>query len=99
MLLELLEREACRNVRYLEATVRPSDTASRAMLQALARQLNTTCEEGALFAPSLFGDEDHEEERLLRVGPFTVGRAAIGAGLYGAERKRARPCTARTSGG
>lgn len=70
MLLELLQRAACKDVCYLEATVSPSNRASQALFQSLARRLATQCEETPLFAKELFGEEEHEEEILFTVGPF-----------------------------
>ncbi|MFI2813020.1 MULTISPECIES: diaminobutyrate acetyltransferase [Microbulbifer] len=62
-------------VRYLETTVSPSNTASRALFKSIARQFETRLEESPLFDASLFpGSEgEHESEPLLRLGPFDPG--------------------------
>nr|VFJ87951.1 MAG: diaminobutyrate acetyltransferase [Candidatus Kentron sp. H]VFJ89932.1 MAG: diaminobutyrate acetyltransferase [Candidatus Kentron sp. H]VFJ96314.1 MAG: diaminobutyrate acetyltransferase [Candidatus Kentron sp. H] len=71
MLGELLRREECREVSYLEATVTPSNPASRAMLTALARELKADYVASTGFEASLFPKErPHEPERLFRIGPF-----------------------------
>ncbi|MBT8420920.1 MAG: diaminobutyrate acetyltransferase [Gammaproteobacteria bacterium] len=71
MLGELLRREDCREVSYLEATVTPSNTASRAMFTALARELKADYIQSTGFEASLFPKEsNHEPERLFRIGPF-----------------------------
>jgi L-2,4-diaminobutyric acid acetyltransferase len=71
MLDMLLERPVCRNVRYLETTVGPSNHASRRCFERLAGK-----RDGALCTLP-FLDEDHfgpaarhEAEVLLRIGPF-----------------------------
>jgi len=66
----LLQSEACENVRFLEANVTPSNRASRALFEALARRLRAPIEELEGFESSLFPDPSHEPERLLRIGPF-----------------------------
>jgi len=74
MLRHLLERPAVRSVQYIETTVGPDNAASRGVFAGLARQLRADCIDNALFEPELFGPEGHEEERLLRIGPFQPSR-------------------------
>lgn len=75
MLASLLERLGER-VRYLEATVTPSNGASRAMFRAFASRMNAPCVEDTepLFPRERFPD-GHEEERMLRIGPIDVASA------------------------
>ncbi|OWT55166.1 diaminobutyrate acetyltransferase [Candidimonas nitroreducens] len=70
MLWHLLERPAASAIRYIETTVGPDNAASRGVFAGLARQLHAACSDSALFGPELFGPGGHEEERLLRIGPF-----------------------------
>jgi L-2,4-diaminobutyric acid acetyltransferase len=70
MLDELLRREACRDVCFLEATVAPSNQASQALFRSLARRLEARCEETPLFAREMFAEEGHEEEILFTIGPL-----------------------------
>ncbi len=67
----LLECETVKPVRYIEATITPSNRASRALFASLARRLNAPHrilnDEG--FAGDLFPEEDHEGEQLHRIGP------------------------------
>ncbi|MGN6580242.1 MAG: diaminobutyrate acetyltransferase [Bordetella sp.] len=70
MVRHLLERDAARAVRYIETTVGPDNAASRGVFAGLARRLGTGCSDRAFFEPELFGQTGHEEERLLRLGPF-----------------------------
>lgn len=75
LLREALNREACNNVRYIEATISPSNTASRALFSRLALQLNARSEESEGYSSHLFPGEVHEDERLIRIGPFNVNGA------------------------
>jgi L-2,4-diaminobutyric acid acetyltransferase len=71
LLGELLQREACSRIRYLEATVGPSNRASRALFEGFAKRLNTNISEQACFDETVFPDHDHESENLFRIGPFS----------------------------
>ena len=66
----LLRSDACSRVRFLETNVTPSNHASRALFEGLARRLHAPIEELEGFESSLFPDPSHEPERLLRIGPF-----------------------------
>lgn len=93
MLRHLLERPAAGAIRYIETTVGPGNAASRAVFGGLARQLDADCTDSALFGPELFGQQEHEEERLLRIGPFRSfqyhGRGEPGRpGLFMPEVRR-----------
>jgi L-2,4-diaminobutyric acid acetyltransferase len=70
MLRHLLGRADSGAVRYIETTVGPGNAASRSVFAGLARRLHADCSETALFESELFGQAGHEEERLLRIGPF-----------------------------
>jgi L-2,4-diaminobutyric acid acetyltransferase len=69
----LLARLEARGVRFLEATVTPSNEASAALFRGVARRLEAPCEERTLFGPELFPPGDaHEAEVLFRIGPWSV---------------------------
>ncbi len=70
MLSELLAREGCAGVRYLETTVSPSNQPSAALFQSLARRLGAPLRTETLFAAELFAGSGHEAEILHRIGPF-----------------------------
>ena len=70
MLNELLERPDLTDIQYLETTVGPDNHASRRTFQALAERLDAAVVERPLFGQQLFGGEAHEDEMLLRIGPF-----------------------------
>ncbi len=68
LLNELLQRQVCKDVHFVEATVTPTNEASQALFRKLARQHDTTCEVSEFFTQDLFPDDSHEEELLFRVG-------------------------------
>ncbi|NYT57103.1 diaminobutyrate acetyltransferase [Eoetvoesia caeni] len=70
LLRSLLARPAARQARYVETTVGPDNASSRRMFQGLAGHLNAPMHESLLFDRSLFGPSAHEDERLIRIGPF-----------------------------
>ncbi|WP_281242980.1 diaminobutyrate acetyltransferase [Thalassobacillus cyri] len=70
LLNELVSREACREVRYLEATVTPSNEASQSLFRRLARDHDTECKVTERFTEEMFPGDDHEEELNFRIGPF-----------------------------
>lgn len=72
MLKALLSRPGLQAVRYIETTVGPENAASRGMFASLARKLGTQINESALFETRHFGEQAHEEERLLRLGPLAA---------------------------
>jgi len=53
---------------YIEATVSPSNLASRALFSGLAQQLNCKCSIEPYFQEHHFPD-DHPAEELFRIGP------------------------------
>lgn len=67
----VLQQPGCSEVRYMEATVTPSNEASMALFGGVARDLGvdfevTSCFHDHQFPPGL----DHEREDLVRIGPF-----------------------------
>lgn len=72
MLRELLRRDPAARWRFLETTVSPSNTASRGLFYSLAREIGAPVIESTLFRAADFGGEDHEEETLIRIGPFSI---------------------------
>ncbi len=74
MLRHLLQRRGLRDVHTLETTVGPENLPSRRLFGHIARATQATVQESALFAPHLFGQQAHEDERLLRIGPMNLER-------------------------
>ncbi len=73
MLRHLLKRKSCRGVKYLEATVAPSNSAPQKLFKSLAEDLKAELHESELFPKKLFEAQAHEDEKLLRIGPLPVG--------------------------
>lgn len=72
LLTEVLNRASCAGVRYIEATISPSNTASRSLFHRLAERLKTTVCESEGYSSELFPEGLHEDEKLFRIGPFAV---------------------------
>lgn len=72
MLRALLQREGLAHVRHLETTVAPDNQASRRTFAGLAGELGAHVSEQPFFDRQLFGGADHDDEMLLRIGPFTL---------------------------
>lgn len=67
----VVELEACRGVRFMEATVTPSNDASGRLFRAFAERRGAACKELPCFEAEHFPEEaPHEAEYLLRIGPF-----------------------------
>nr|WP_090888712.1 diaminobutyrate acetyltransferase [Evansella caseinilytica] len=71
MLEELLLREACKHVNYVEATVTPANKASQSLFRRLARDRMSACEVSECFSAEAFPAPGHEAEFLYRVGPLS----------------------------
>lgn len=69
MLLSLVAREANRQVRYIETTITPSNTASQRLFQSTADRLGAPMQAVAELKADMF-DASHEAETLYRIGPF-----------------------------
>lgn len=72
MLAELFEREP--TLRALEATVTPSNTASRALFTSFARRRGWSCAERPYLSSEHFPTRGHEPEVLFQIGPNEVDR-------------------------
>lgn len=69
MIVDLLERPALAGLPFLEATVAPSNGASAALFESVARALGAQREIEAGYAEKDFPD-GHEAERTFRIGPI-----------------------------
>ncbi|TMW71284.1 diaminobutyrate acetyltransferase [Alteribacter natronophilus] len=70
MLSELMSRDICRQVRYLEATVTPTNEASDSLFKGYARRSGVHCDVKPCFPSRLFPGEGHEAELTYRIGPI-----------------------------
>jgi len=79
MLGTLLSRSNLKRANYIEATVNPSNGASRALFQSLANDCSCAFDEELIFPATMFGEGNHEQENLIRVGPINpIGKTLIG---------------------
>jgi len=76
LLSDLLARQPGK-VRYLKATVNPSNQASLGLFRSMAAQLDTRCREREIFEEGLFPGTTHEAEMLLQIGPFSASEASL----------------------
>ncbi|MCB9619638.1 MAG: diaminobutyrate acetyltransferase [Sandaracinus sp.] len=78
MLDEVVARHP--EVRFLEATVSPSNAASEALFAGFARRHGAPLHRGEGYGAELFprphGGVPHEPEPLLRIGPFASPRSS-----------------------
>lgn len=72
MIQAILDRQDLEDVRCLEATVATSNQASRRLFESVAKALDTTCSRHRGFEHRDFGNEAHEDEILVRVGPWEI---------------------------
>ena len=70
LISELLNRPHLGNIRFVEATVNPSNNASRNLFRSLAAKSGCEIQEEMMFPAEAFGSDAHEAEVLLRVGPI-----------------------------
>lgn len=72
MLHHILERDACKDIRYVEATVSPSNIPSQKLFQGLARNLDAKIEVSTCFTSEDFPEKGHEDELSHHIGPFEI---------------------------
>jgi len=70
MLEHVMERPFCADVNTLETTISPSNLSSRRVFQRYAEKHQTESSEETFIEVHHFGGEQHEEERLIRIGPW-----------------------------
>lgn len=70
MLAQVMERPFCTDVTTLETTISPSNQASRRVFQRYAEKHRAQSREETFLEVHHFGGEAHEEERLIRIGPW-----------------------------
>ncbi|MBW3644647.1 MAG: diaminobutyrate acetyltransferase [Actinobacteria bacterium] len=74
LLRALLTQPGNRGVRWVEATVTPSNRASERLFHSFAQSLGVTCEATGSYPAELFPGGNHEPEVLYRVGPLSIDR-------------------------
>ena len=72
LLRALLAQPGNRGVRWVEATVTPSNRASERLFHSFAQSLGVACEPTGSYPAELFPGGDHEPEVLYRIGPLSI---------------------------
>lgn len=70
MLMEILGRDTCKGVRWVESTVTPNNLPSQRLFRSLARQLDTEITVTPYFPRDLFPVSGVQSEELYRIGPI-----------------------------
>jgi len=76
LVLDVLGRAACRDVRYVHATVTEANDSSRRMFARLAARLDAPLEREPFFDGATHLGDPAATEHLLRIGPFGALREA-----------------------
>lgn len=58
------------NIKYLEATVTPSNNKSQQLFKKFAEQLEANYDEEEFLGNDLFSEYNHEKENLIKIGPI-----------------------------
>lgn len=69
-MLEELFKRLEPTINFVEATVNPGNIASTALFESFARKRKANIEKSLLFSSNHFGEQNHEEEHLFRIGPL-----------------------------
>lgn len=75
LLERLVCQPGCRGIRSLEATVTPSNTASRRLFESFASRHQIPCLVQPGFPAKLFASAGHEDEDLFCIGPLPASPA------------------------
>lgn len=70
MLSEILKRDDCQSVRWIETTVAPDNHASEALFRRIADELDADIKIKEVYGDELFPDGEHQIERLFVIGPI-----------------------------
>lgn len=75
MLAELIGRDECADVQFIDTTITPDNEASWKMFRRFAYDRNIPTEEFILFDGRIHFTGEHKDEHLLRMGPFNRDEA------------------------
>ncbi|WP_272506016.1 diaminobutyrate acetyltransferase [Natronobacillus azotifigens] len=70
LLQALLDQQKSNQIRFVEATITPSNKASQTLFKKFARKHQTDCLIQPFFTEDLFPDNSFEEELKFRIGPI-----------------------------
>lgn len=72
MLQHLLERPACRAVRFMETSITPDNDASWGLFRKLAASRDAPLTDSDWFDRERHFGGAHDSEQLVRIGPFAA---------------------------
>lgn len=72
LLSAVLARPGNRGVRWLEATITPSNRRSERLFRSFARSIGAHCEQAGGYSAALFPGSEHEPEVRYRIGPLST---------------------------
>lgn len=75
MLGELLKRDECEGVQFMETTITPDNDVAWDMFRSFAYERRIPTEEFILFDGRIHFAGEHKDEHLLRMGPFNRDEA------------------------
>lgn len=79
LLDQLLDQVKETDIQYVEATITPSNKASQALFEKLAKRHDTSCQVQTFFTLDLFPTQDqYEEELKFRIGPLKIKKQSGG---------------------
>ncbi len=70
MVMSILEREDCKDVSYLEATITETNQASWGLFESLAKRLDAGLQKSVFFDKEAHFANRHDSEILAHIGPF-----------------------------
>ena len=73
MMGEIVDRDVCRGVRFMETTIDPGNAASWRAFEKFAEARNAPTQQSLLFSRERHFAGAHGDEVLLRIGPFGGG--------------------------
>lgn len=75
MLADILKRDECENVQFMETTITPDNDDAWRMFRSFAYERRIPTEEFILFDGRIHFAGEHKDEHLLRMGPFNRDEA------------------------
>jgi L-2,4-diaminobutyric acid acetyltransferase len=77
MILNILKREKLQNIKYLETTITQENLQSKTLFTSIADDLDAKFNETLFFSRDDFGELDHADEFLIKIGPFKSRKSSL----------------------
>jgi len=71
MITNLLERESCKSVDYIETTITEENQASWRLFEGVARRLKVEIKRSIMFDKATHLNNEHASEVLVKIGPLS----------------------------